>query len=130
MYLIDTNIFLEALLEQEDAIYVKSFFQSIALDQMFMTDLALHSIGIILFRLNKHEVLKFFIEDMISDGIGVISIQTSELTEVIDISRRFNLDFDDAYQYAVAQLYNLRIVSFDKDFDKTDRKRVKPQDVV
>ena len=43
MYLIDTNVFLEALLEQEKTLIVKSFLQSIEVEQMFMTDLTLHS---------------------------------------------------------------------------------------
>lgn len=53
MYLVDTNIFLEALLEQEKMPIVRSFFQSTDLEEMFITDLSLHSIGIILFRLRK-----------------------------------------------------------------------------
>jgi predicted nucleic acid-binding protein len=36
---------------------------------------------------------------------------------------RFNLDFDDAYQYVVAEKYNLTIISFDSDFDRTELKR-------
>jgi predicted nucleic acid-binding protein len=40
------------------------------------------------------------------------------------------LDFDDAYQYAyqytLAQKYSLELVSFDKDFDKTDIVRIEP----
>jgi predicted nucleic acid-binding protein len=34
--------------------------------------------------------------------------------------------FDDAYQYAVADEYDLTIVSFDTDFDKTTRGRQPP----
>ena len=53
MYLIDTNIFLEGLLYQEKADSVAHFFQEIDLETMYVTDLSLHSIGIILFRLGK-----------------------------------------------------------------------------
>ncbi|KJR42835.1 nucleic acid-binding protein, contains PIN domain protein [Candidatus Magnetoovum chiemensis] len=109
---------------------MQSFFQSIDADKMFITDLALHSIGIILLQLNEHNVLELFIDDMIIDGITVICLTTSEIKQTINISKRFNLDFDDAYQYAAAQLYNLQIVSFDKDFDKTDKKRLRPEDVI
>lgn len=42
---------------------------------------------------------------------------------------RFHLDFDDAYQYAVAEQYGLSIVSFDKDFDRTEKGRMEPQDL-
>lgn len=53
MYLADTNIFLEALLHQHRTNEVRSFLQAIDLSPIFMTDLSLHSIGIILFRLKK-----------------------------------------------------------------------------
>jgi len=36
---------------------------------------------------------------------------------VVDARRRFNLDFDDAYQYSVAKHYGLRIVTMDRDFE-------------
>jgi len=42
----------------------------------------------------------------------------------------FNLDFDDAYQYAIAEKYDLTIVSFDRDFDRTERGRKTPGEVV
>lgn len=48
MYLIDTNIFLEVLLEQEKADNVRGFFSLIRTSEIFLTDLSLHSMGIIL----------------------------------------------------------------------------------
>jgi hypothetical protein len=39
------------------------------------------------------------------------------------IAQRFNLDFDDAYQYTVAEKHGLEIISFDNDFDRTESKR-------
>jgi uncharacterized protein len=43
---------------------------------------------------------------------------------------RFGLDFDDAYQYAIAGRYGLTIVSFDKDFDRTTKGRKEPAEIV
>ncbi len=40
--------------------------------------------------------------------------------------KRFSLDFDDAYQYAVAEKHGLEIISFDADFDRTEIGRKKP----
>ena len=40
------------------------------------------------------------------------------------------LDFDDAYQYALAEKHDLIIVSFDSDFDKTKRGRKSPAEVI
>lgn len=130
MYLADTNVFLEGLLEQEKVEAVRSFFQKTDLGKIFMTDLSLHSIGIILFTLQKHKLFDSFLGDLIIDGIGVLSLKPDELKRLGTVSQKFHLDFDDAYQYAVAEKYNYTLVSFDSDFDKTERGRKTPTDVL
>ena len=40
------------------------------------------------------------------------------------------LDYDDAYQYIVADQYNLVLVSFDSDFDRTTKGRKSPQEIL
>jgi predicted nucleic acid-binding protein len=45
------------------------------------------------------------------------------------VRRKFGLDFDDAYQYLAAVKYNLTLVSFDSDFDRTERGRRTPAEV-
>ena len=45
-----------------------------------------------------------------------------------EIAGTYGLDFDDAYQYVVAEKYDLVLVSFDSHFDRTERKRVVPAD--
>jgi len=44
--------------------------------------------------------------------------------------RGFNLDFDDAYQYVAAEKHNLTLVSLAADFDRTDRGRKTPADIL
>jgi predicted nucleic acid-binding protein len=51
------------------------------------------------------------------------------MQSVIQASRRFKLDYDDAYQYALAEKYNLILVSFDGDFDRTKRGKATPADI-
>ncbi len=130
MYLVDTNIFLEALLRQERAAEVESFFQSIDLDTIFMTDFSVYSIGIALFRVKNFTVFTRFVEDMIVDGISILSLTPEDLKTLNQSTQKFNLDFDDVYQYAVAEKYDLQIISFDKDFDLTERGRKEPIDVL
>lgn len=130
MYLVDTNIFLEGLLEQERVETVRSFFKSIDLDKLFISDLSLHSIGIILFNLKKTDLFIAFLNDLVIDGIEVLSLSADELTKLDTVARGFNLDFDDAYQYFLAAENNLQLISFDKDFDKTERGRKEPVDVI
>jgi predicted nucleic acid-binding protein len=62
-------------------------------------------------------------------GIKVSSISAEDMESVIDAAQKFSLDFDDAYQYAVALKYNLTIVSFDKDFDRTEKGKKIPSDI-
>lgn len=130
MCLVDTNIFLEGLLHQDKADDVRVFLKSIDFSTIFMTDLSLHSIGIILFRLGNFELFISFLEDMVVDGIGVLSVEPENLNILDQIIQKFSLDFDDAYQYAVADKYALQLISFDKDFDRTDRKRWEPIEIL
>jgi len=52
------------------------------------------------------------------------------MQDIVRAARRFDLDFDDAYQYAAAKKYDLIIVSFDSDFDQTERGRQTPAEVL
>ena len=126
IFLVDSNIFLEGLLEQEKSNQVNSFLKGNRLNTISISDLALFSIGIILSKLKKKDVFTFFLNDLIIEWIEVLSLDKPALKEVIDNSNKFNLDFDDAYQYTIAKNYDLQLVSFDKDFDKTDIKRIEP----
>jgi len=39
---------------------------------------------------------------------------------LIDGAQKFALDFDDAYQHAIAQNFNLKIATMDQDFRRVD----------
>ena len=130
MYLVDTNIFLETLLDQDKATEVQSFLHSIDLNIIFMTDFSLYSIGITLFRLKKFTLFISFLDDIVVDGIDILSLDPEDLKTLDRSVQQFSLDFDDAYQYAVAEKRNLQLVSFDKDFDRTERKRKEPAEVL
>lgn len=97
----------------------------------FISDFSLHSIGLILFRRNQHLTFQQFLNDMITrSGTMLTSLSVEDMESVIDAAQRFNLDFDDAYQYVTAEKYNLTLVSFDSDFDRTERGRKTPAEVV
>jgi hypothetical protein len=131
MNLIDTNIILELLLAREKVGEVKRFFEVVGYDNISLSKFSLYSIGIFLHRLNMDKVFREFIKDFIDrGGVRVFEIQPKELPEVLRIARKFKLDFDDAYQYAVAEKYDLQIISFDKNFDGTERGRSEPGDMI
>ena len=125
--LIDTNLFLEIILEQKNAEQAKSLLQRTREHEFFITDYSLHSIGLLLFRRRQHDAFKSFLRDLtVRAGITVISVSTDQMEAVIDASEKFRLDFDDAYQYVAAEEQGLILVSFDGDFDRTTRGRKTP----
>ena len=78
MVLVDTNIWLELLLEQERADEVRQFLQGIEARHLSITEFSLYSIGIILTRLKKDEVFEDFLLDTIEDsGVGRIRLDTA-----------------------------------------------------
>lgn len=120
--LLDTNIFLEIILSQEKAEDAKNLLLKSAQHEFFLTDYSLHSIGLLLFRRKQHEAFRAFLEDvLVNGGIGLLSLLPDDMDSVISASQKFGLDFDDAYQYAVATKYDLVLVSFDTDFQRTDK---------
>ena len=129
--LLDTNIFLEVILDQERANEARTLLSEVEGHEFFISDYSLHSIGLLLFRRGKHEVFRQFLKDMILGvGVAVIALSAQEMESLIEAAQRFGLDFDDAYQYAVAERHGLTIVSFDSDFDRTERGRKTPEDLL
>ena len=65
------------------------------------------------------------------DGdVTLIRLQYQDLKAVVESMEQQNLDYDDAYQYTIAKKYNLTLVSFDSDFDLTERGRQTPSQVL
>lgn len=125
--LVDTNIFLEVLLEQARSDEAKALLARTDTNDLFISDFSLHSIGLILLRRGKADAFRDFLADMVTGaGTSVAALHPDEMGAVADFAATFNLDFDDAYQYAAAEKYDLTIVSFDKDFDRTTRGRSVP----
>ena len=131
MYLVDTNIWLEQLLAQAKSSEVAYFLNRIPSNQLFITDFAFHSICVIMTRLQRAPILLEFIKDIFIDGsVSMISILPDETSTIINAMQDFRLDFDDAYQYVAADRYDLLIVSFDSDLNRTPQGRKTPAEVV
>jgi hypothetical protein len=64
MYLLDTNIWLERLLDQDRSGEVDRFLSSVPSERLFITDFSLHSIGVILGRLGRMPAFCSFIQDL------------------------------------------------------------------
>ncbi|MFZ3209553.1 MAG: PIN domain-containing protein [Geobacteraceae bacterium] len=130
MYLVDTNIWLELLLQQDKAGEVTSFFQTVDASSLAITDFTLYSIGIILTRLKKYDVFDDFVVDTLEENsVNRICLDPLSLKRISSVQKQFGLDFDDAYQYVAATENELTLVSFDSDFDKTPLGRKTPAEI-
>ena len=127
LYLLDTNIFLELLLDQKEAASVQALLTTRAPADLHISDLAFHSIGIILYQKKAAQLFSDFVRDLFGEGgITILSLTSEDILRVEQVAAAFGLDFDDAYQYIVAEKFDLVLVSFDTDFDRTDKKRIMP----
>jgi predicted nucleic acid-binding protein len=131
MYLLDTNIWLERLLDQDRADEVRQLLDKVPSDQLLISDFSFHSVGVILHRLKRQAALLAFVEDLFVEGaVGIVSLHPTDMERLVEVARDFRLDFDDAYQYVLVEGYDVPLVSFDHDFDRTERGRVTPLEVV
>lgn len=130
MFLLDTNVWLELLLDQEHASHVRRLFNHVPPAELALTEFSLYSIGIILTRLKKDALFKDFVDDILNiGGVQCVRLEPHELVSLLDARARHGLDFDDAYQYAVAELHGMTLVSFDAHFDGTPLGRRSPMQV-
>jgi hypothetical protein len=130
MYLVDTNIWLEIILKQEKFESAISFLSKIDNSLLFISEFSLYSIGVILSKFKKFDLLKEFFLDVIEENnIEVLRINPSQIDQIIEYEKDYNIDFDDAYQCLAAELYNLTIISFDEDFKKTNISWNKPDEL-
>lgn len=121
---------MEALRNRPRAGEVGSYLDAIAPEAIAVTDFALHSIGV---ALRRHRALgeyaPFIADTVLAGGLAVLTIPTPDLGLVAETASALSLDFDDAYQYLVAERFDLVIVSLDAHFDRTPRGRKSPAEV-
>jgi len=129
--LLDTNIILEIALEQDNAQECVNLLEQYDKIDFFISDFSIHSIGVILNKRNNLEKFDKLIEDLRLVLKAILSLDHYyDLKRLINIMKAFDLDFDDAYQYRIAEKYKLTIVSFDKDFDKTKLGKRTPTEIL
>ncbi len=131
MYLVDTNVWLERLLDQEQSDQVGRFLDQAQSGSLLITDFSLHSIGIVLTRFGREQAFLRFVQDVLIDAaVPLASVGPEQMPRLVQIMSELKLDFDDAYQYVVAETRDAVIVSLDADFDRTERGRKTPSQLV
>lgn len=132
-FLIDTNIFLEFLLAQQRTEECVALMTMIEKGKLvaYVTSFALHGIEVILDRFKKTGELESFLDRvMAAKGLTVYPTSPEEEKNAVSFVKKFSLDFDDALHYSVAKSLGLTLVSFDKDFDRTDLRRAEPGRII
>jgi hypothetical protein len=130
-YLVDTNVWLERLLDREKSEIASGFFNLIQTENLFVSDFSIHSIGVILSRLKKPDIFEKFIDDLFVNGqLEQLTLNPVELSDVISNMKQYKLDFDDSYQFTVVQKYDLTLITFDKDFNAKGIKKYTPDEII
>ena len=120
MYLLDTNIILELLLNQKKADEVERFLLETPQEMLCISEFTLDSIGVVLVRRSMHGIFLKAIDDLLLTGaISLLQLTPEDMKKLIQAAQKFKLDYDDAYQYALVEKYNLILISYDSDFDRT-----------
>lgn len=132
MYLIDTNIFLEILLKQEDKEDCKDLLNKIAEGKInaVVTEFTVHGIEGILTE-DSSALEKFLVNITSLVNLKVVGTDLKEEKQILELSKSMEMDFDDTLQYTVAKRENAEaIISYDTDFDKTDLERKEPDELL
>ncbi|HEX9970958.1 MAG TPA: PIN domain-containing protein [bacterium] len=121
MKLVDTNIFLEILLQQKKSEIAKGILRELieTNEPFIITSFTIHSIIVILEKRRMINELQIFMSSLSEMENLLFYYPTfEEEREIITNMTRWNLDFDDSFQYFVAQKMDAEIITFDHDFQK------------
>jgi len=131
MYLIDTNVWLERLLDQQSSEEAGRFLDRTPPEHLYITDFSFHSIGVIMTRLKHGRAWLQFVQDIFQEGaVGLVRLDPADMIELVNVMVQYQLDFDDAYQYLAAEKYRLTLVSFDSDFARTEKGYKTPRQLI
>jgi len=86
VYLVDTNVWLERLLDQERAEDVRRFLDATPSEHLFIIDFAFHSIGVVMSKLNRMEALLRFVQDAFMDGaVALVHLKPEDTQRIASV---------------------------------------------
>jgi predicted nucleic acid-binding protein len=137
MYLIDTNIFLEVLLKRKRKEDCKIFLRKVKNGELtaVFSHFSLYSIEILLTSQKKYHALRKFLMSLTRyKGLIIYNTKVSDQLKIVELIKKYSLDFDDALQLCVALMNQITIIvsfdgHFDKDFKDIEFKRVEPHEI-
>lgn len=90
MYLVDTNVILEVLLDQEQADEAERFLREVS--GLFLSDFAFHSLGVVLLRYGQPEAFPRVYEDLVvRGGVGLLRLEAQEAARIVEVASAFTL---------------------------------------
>jgi predicted nucleic acid-binding protein len=129
-YLLDANVWLAPMTGGPNASDADNLIRTAPPSTLATTDFVIHTLGIILTATNASGAFRDILDDLARRQVWTLHLAPSDLYAVLDRMGKLGLDFDDSFQYYVAERYDLTIVSFDADFDRTPRGRKTPAQVL
>ena len=130
--MVDTNIFLEVLLEGRKADECIGLLNGISGGdtQGIVTRFSVHAIEAQLGRKGEERLTAFLRGLDQTHGLTVHDTSTTDEVAISLLKGKIGRDFDDSLQYYVAKKLGVQsIVSFDRHFDGLDIPRREPKDV-
>ena len=131
MILLDTNTFLELLLDQKRATECEELLQRISRGktESAVTHFTVHAVETVI---GDAKSLTAFLGNLEhSSGLSIYDMNVSDELTAALIMEKIGLDFDHTLQYYVAKKLGVdALVSFDKHFDKVDIRRLEPRDLL
>ena len=130
MLVIDANIVLEVLYRRSRWKESKELLDRIKRGELSacMLQFAVHGISVML---GRPELVSTFLREILSwRGLEVRDLSVEEEVVAAELAREVGLDFDDCLHYYLAKKVGAAIVSFDKDFDDLDVRRLEPLDIL
>jgi uncharacterized protein len=128
-YLLDANVWLEAILGRVNAAESEALLRTAPAGILAISDFSVYAIGLFVCR-TRPDRFASFLGDLVVHHVNTLHLPTPAMLRVLEIHEEFKMDFDDSVQYASAERFDLQIVNFDADFDRTPRGRMTPAQVV
>jgi uncharacterized protein len=128
-FLLDANVILDKALVRARHAEVDQLFAKLTGDQICVSRFSLHAIAWYMTP-RAPETFRKLCMDLSLAGVLVVDLALDELSRALDAMTAFKLDFDDAFNVAIAEKHSLTIISFDTDFDRTLRGRKTPAQVL
>ena len=130
MYLVDANVFLEVLYKRDKWVESYEFLNRVkeGAIRAYTLHFTIHAVSAIL---GKPDLVSKFLSEVSTwRGLTIIDSRIDDEVMAAELASRVGLDFDDGLHYYYAKKLGLKLVSFDKDFDRVDVERLEPHEAL